>query len=74
MRLLADENVPGAVVNALRDAGYDIVWIVQQTPGITDSAVRDYAVQENRLLLTFDKDFGALTAFVCEPYRSRHDR
>jgi predicted nuclease of predicted toxin-antitoxin system len=27
MRFLADENLPGRLVGALRAAGYDVVWV-----------------------------------------------
>ena len=32
-RLLADENVPGAVVAALRQQGHDVAWIHEDAPG-----------------------------------------
>ena len=60
MRLCADENLPGACVAALREAGHDVRWIREVLPGATDEAVLACARQEKRLLLTFDKDFGAL--------------
>ncbi len=60
MRLLADENFPGEAVEALRARGYDIIWIRTETPGIGDREVLARAVSENRILITFDKDFGEL--------------
>ncbi len=62
MRILADENVAGAVVNALTKAGCDVVWIAKTTPGSTDALVFDIACKENRILLTHDKDFAAGSA------------
>jgi predicted nuclease of predicted toxin-antitoxin system len=59
-RLLADENFPGAAVEALKALGNDIVWIRLVMPGCTDSDVLDKAQNEGRLLLTLDKDFGEL--------------
>lgn len=58
---LADENFPGVAVAALRARGYDVVWIHEVAPGATDESVLERAVAEQRLLLTFDKDFGELT-------------
>lgn len=60
MRFLADENFPGDAVLALRAAGHDITWIRTDAPGMADRDVLNRAVQDRRVLLTFDKDFGEL--------------
>jgi predicted nuclease of predicted toxin-antitoxin system len=60
VRFLADENVPGAVVSALRDRGYDVVSVRESLPGATDRAVLELAPKELRILITFDRDFGEL--------------
>jgi predicted nuclease of predicted toxin-antitoxin system len=65
MRFLADENFPGVAVRALQANGYDIIWIRTTSPGISDPEVLKFAQAEDRILLTFDKDFGEL-AFVTE--------
>ena len=60
MRILADENVPYPVVEALRFRGHDVVWMGEVSPGSTDEEVLAWAVREERLLLSLDKDFGEL--------------
>jgi predicted nuclease of predicted toxin-antitoxin system len=60
MRILANENFPADAVSALRDHGHDVAWIRTDSPGISDTEVLDRAQRENRILLTFDKDFGEL--------------
>ena len=60
MRFLADENFPGAAISALVAAGRDVVWIGLAAPGSSDSEVLEFAIREQRILLTFDKDFGEL--------------
>jgi len=60
VRLLADENFPGAVVAALRTDGHDILWIRTELPGATDETVLHLAQTEGRVLVTLDKDFGEL--------------
>ena len=60
MRLLADENMPHDVVAALRRAGHDVTWIREQAPGSSDQHVLETAQAEQRIVLTFDKDFGEL--------------
>lgn len=60
MRFLANENFPGEAVAALRAAGHDVGWVRTQAPGSADADVLATAQRENRVLLTFDKDFGEL--------------
>jgi predicted nuclease of predicted toxin-antitoxin system len=60
MRFLADENFPGDGVRALREVGQEIAWVRTDAPGSTDRNVLARAVNEHRVLLTFDKDFGEL--------------
>ena len=59
MRFLADENFPGPAIAVLSAAGHDVAWVRMTAPGATDSAV-EWAAREERILLTFDKDFGEL--------------
>jgi predicted nuclease of predicted toxin-antitoxin system len=59
-KFLANENVPGEVVEAARQAGHDLTWIAESSPGVDDDAVLAAALGESRVLLTFDKDFGEM--------------
>jgi len=43
MRFLADENVPGPAVGALRRHGHDVLWIKELMPGAEDPVVLDLA-------------------------------
>jgi predicted nuclease of predicted toxin-antitoxin system len=60
MRFLADENFPGDAVSVLKNHGHDVLWIRKENPGSTDHNVLSVAQSEDRVLLTFDKDFGEL--------------
>ena len=60
MRFLANENFPGAAVIALVAAGHDVVWVRNAAPGTSDRDVLAWAIRDERVLLTFDKDFGEL--------------
>jgi predicted nuclease of predicted toxin-antitoxin system len=60
VRILANENVPGEIVQGLRAQGHDIVWIRTEAPGSADSEVLALAQTEKRIIVTFDKDFGEL--------------
>ena len=60
MRILAEENIPRCVVETLRSENHDVAWVHRDAPGATDHDIFARARAEHRLLLTFDKDFGAL--------------
>ena len=60
MRLLANENIRLATVEALREAGEDVLSVTEDSPGATDEAVIRWARQEGRIVVTFDRDYGEL--------------
>jgi hypothetical protein len=67
MRFLANENFPGAAVQVLEAAGHDVVWVRMAAPGTADLDVLAWAAREERILLTFDKDFGDLARAATLP-------
>lgn len=60
MRFLADENVEGTVIDALRAGGHDVAVIADEMAGVKDRAVLTRSVAEGRILVTNDKDFAEL--------------
>jgi predicted nuclease of predicted toxin-antitoxin system len=58
MRFLANENFPEDAIAALDAAGHDVASVRLGAPGANDEDVLAWA--EQRVLLTFDKDFGEL--------------
>lgn len=60
MRFLANENFPDPSIRALRDAGHDVKSIRTDAPSIADHQVIRMAQEEQRIILTFDKDYGEL--------------
>ena len=60
MQFLANENFPLDAVEAIRKLDHDVVWIRKDAPGSKDRDILARAVGEQRVLLTFDKDFGEL--------------
>ena len=52
--------MPGDAVAALRRAGHDVAWVRTDAPGSTDVEVLARARNEERIVITFDKDFGEL--------------
>ncbi len=59
-RWLADENFPIPAFRLLADAGWDIRRIGVDQGGLPDTAVMQRAIDEERLLITFDDDHGTL--------------
>jgi predicted nuclease of predicted toxin-antitoxin system len=60
VKLLANENFPKASVLLLRSLGYNITSIGEDNPSISDRAVMEIAESEQRIILTFDRDYGEL--------------
>ena len=60
MRFLANENLPLASVRMLRDRGHDIAGVTEQASGADDRTVLEWAAREDRIILTFDRDYGEL--------------
>ncbi len=60
MRLLADENIPGAFVRWLREHGHDVTGMAEGAVGTRDPEVASWAETRDRVLVTLDKDFGDL--------------
>lgn len=59
-RILADENIPRAAILALRTFSLDVASVVEIRTGMSDIEVLAIARSEQRLLWTFDRDFGEL--------------
>ena len=59
-KFLADENVPREVIDLARGNGLDITWVGELSPGIDDDVVLNLAYVDDRVLITFDKDFGEM--------------
>ena len=62
MKLLTNENVAQSVVNKLISLGYDVLDIkTNKLQGITDTKIVNIALQENRVVITHDRDYIELT-------------
>jgi hypothetical protein len=63
VRIVADENVADAVVNAARSAGHELE-LVRDTygTGTNDTAIESRASEDDRAVLTHDDDFLGLDA------------
>lgn len=60
MLLLADENVPLKSFKLLKEKGYDIIHISIENPSVKDHDVINISIEQDRIIITFDSDFGEL--------------
>ena len=64
MDILADQCVNKDVIVALKREGFNIITVFDvKLGGADDETIFNYAVNNNRVLLTFDKDFGNILRF-----------
>ena len=60
MNFLADERCAGPVIQALREAGHEVVATAEVAKGTVDELVMRRALGERRILITEEPDFGEL--------------
>lgn len=59
-RLLTDEHIPARTIAALRQSGHDVVSSSLLYRRSLDRTLLEIGEAERRLVVTFDRDFGAL--------------
>ena len=59
-RFLADENVPLEAIRGLQADGHDVVPVLSVCPGAPDEEVLALGAAQQRVVITFDRDFGEL--------------
>ena len=67
MNFLADECCDALLVAGLRRDGHDVLYVVEIAPGIDDETVLKMAADQDRILLTEDKEFGDLVVRLGYP-------
>ena len=60
MDFLANENIPLSTTRLLTEGGHDVVRVADEMPGASDRQVIEQVINSNRILLTFDRDYGEL--------------
>lgn len=60
MNFLADESIDAPIVRLLCESGYQVQYIAEMTPGVSDTVVLELANRDACPLITADKDFGEL--------------
>ena len=60
MKILVDVSAGRAVTDTLRNLGHDAASVRDVDPRMADVDILAWAVRDGRLVVTMDKDFGAL--------------
>ncbi|PKP60851.1 MAG: hypothetical protein CVT88_01865 [Candidatus Altiarchaeales archaeon HGW-Altiarchaeales-1] len=69
LKFLADENIAKSLVRALRQNGYDVKDIKEEKLiGISDKEVINKAKEQDRIIITHDKDFGNLLNYPLQSH------
>ena len=67
MKFFVDECCDTEIVVSLRKEGHDVLYVLEEEPGLQDEVVLQRAYVERRILLTEDKDFGELVYRLRKP-------
>lgn len=68
LRVLVDVGVGWAVEEWFRQNGHDMASIRNRDPRMDDTDILAWAVSEQRLVVTMDKDFGELVYHSGQPH------
>ncbi|NOR47621.1 MAG: hypothetical protein GQ533_06200 [Methanosarcinaceae archaeon] len=69
MRFLVDECTGPAVAQWLRQQNHDVISVFDEIRGADDKEVIKIASEQNRILITNDKDFGELVFREKKPHK-----
>ena len=68
MKLLLDSCVWGGALRRLREAGHDAEWVGDWKRDPGDRQILEAAHEQQRILVTLDKDFGERAIVFGEPH------
>lgn len=69
MKFLLDENIGKLVTGFLRNKGHDVKSAIEDLRGFPDQELLQLALEEERILITLDQDFGRLIYQTQSPHR-----
>jgi len=68
LKILLDTCIAGSAFHILVAAGHDVVWAAEWTSDPGDEEILKIAYEDNRVVVTLDKDFGELAVFKNRPH------
>ncbi len=69
MKFLLDVNASGALLSLLIELGHDVICVRDVNPQMDDDDIIDWAVRENRIIITTDTDFEQMIWQQQKPHR-----
>jgi predicted nuclease of predicted toxin-antitoxin system len=69
MKFLVDEGADKSIVDGLREMDFDVYYVIEQIRSLEDDILLKIADEENRILITRDKDFGELVFRLNKAHR-----
>ena len=57
MKFVVDVHVTRRIVNRLRAQGHEVIWLAERGRRLHDPTILRLALDEQALVLTFDKDY-----------------
>jgi predicted nuclease of predicted toxin-antitoxin system len=57
MKFLLDVNASGSLMDWLVSWGHDVIQVADQDPRMRDEEIRCWAIHEQRIIITTDRDF-----------------
>jgi predicted nuclease of predicted toxin-antitoxin system len=67
LKFLVDESTGIAVCKKLKQMSFDVVSVIESMRGAGDEEIVRKAIEENRVIITNDKDFGWLATLYKPP-------
>jgi predicted nuclease of predicted toxin-antitoxin system len=61
VRFLLDENIPTYLMNAFRAESWDVEWISETAPSVSDDVVIEISKSTGRILVTADVELASRT-------------
>jgi predicted nuclease of predicted toxin-antitoxin system len=61
LRFLIDKNIPAYLVKAFRAEGWDVEWISETAPSVSDDGVIEIGKSSDRILITADVELASRT-------------
>ena len=57
MKFVVDVHVTRRIVNRLKTEGHEVIWLAERGRRLYDPTILRFALDEQALVLTFDKDY-----------------
>jgi predicted nuclease of predicted toxin-antitoxin system len=61
LRFLVDENIPAYLVKAFRAEGWDVEWVSETAPSVSDDVLIEIGKASSRILITADVELASRT-------------